>query len=68
MFAIEKYVDEIVEEIKCKYSKKIFHYLENSTEFLKVLNSPVTKNHANLLNQLQNTEIGSCEHFYENLP
>ena len=47
---------------------KIFHYLENSTEFLKVLNSPVTKNHVELLNQLQNTEIGSCEHFYENLP
>jgi hypothetical protein len=68
LFAIEKYVDEIVEEIKCKYSRKSFTILENSAEFLKVLNSPVTKNHVILLNQLQNTEIGSCEHFYENLP
>lgn len=35
---------------------------------MKVLNAPMTKNHATLLNQLQNTEIGSCEHFNENFP
>lgn len=35
---------------------------------MKVLNAPMTKNHTTLLNQLQNTEIGSCEHFNENFP
>lgn len=34
LFAIEKYVDEVVEEIKL-----------NAVEFMKVLNAPVSKNH-----------------------
>jgi hypothetical protein len=40
----------------------------NAVEFMKVLNAPMSKNHVQLLNQLQNTEIGSCEHFNENFP
>lgn len=41
LFAIEKYVDEIVEEIKV-----------NSADFLKLLNTPLNKDNLQLLNQL----------------
>lgn len=40
----------------------------NASDFLKLLNQPLSKNNIALLNQLQNTEIGSCEHFDENFP
>lgn len=32
------------------------------------MNDPLSKDNIQLLNQLQNTEIGSCEHFDENFP
>lgn len=66
LFAIEKYVDEIVEEIKG--NQITYNFIVNSTDFLKILNTPLLKNNIQLLNQLQNTEIGSCEHFDENFP
>lgn len=36
--------------------------------FLKNLYSPIDKDQLKFLNQLQNSEIGSCDHFDENYP
>ena len=40
----------------------------NAEEFLKVLNVPLTRDFIQILYQLQNSDIGSCEHFEENYP
>lgn len=32
------------------------------------LNEPLESDHQQMLHRLQNSEIGSCEHFYENFP
>jgi len=54
LFAIERYVDEIITQIK-----------ENSAAFLSTLNKPLTKDHIEHLKQLHDTEVGSCKHFEE---
>ena len=40
----------------------------DSTEFLKQLNEPLKKESIEVLHQLQNSEIGSCDHFEEKYP
>ena len=40
----------------------------NAEEFLKVLNVPLIRDFIQILYQLQNSDIGSCEHFEENYP
>jgi len=35
---------------------------------MKSLNDPLESDHLAFLNKLQNSEIGSCEHFDENFP
>ena len=40
----------------------------NAEEFLKVLNVPLTRDFIQIIYQLQNSDIGSCEHFEENYP
>lgn len=57
MFAIEKYVDEIIEEVKA-----------NRSEFMKEVNQPLTKKELEGLFQMQNSEIGSYDHFQTNFP
>ena len=57
LFAIERYVDEIHLEIE-----------KNAPDFLKNLYQPLSRDSLALLNQLQNSEIGSCEHFDESFP
>lgn len=52
LFAIEKYVDEVIEEVKI-----------NRAEFMKEINSPVEKNALEHLFIMQNSEIGTCDHF-----
>lgn len=42
--------------------------LGNQKEFLDALGKPLSKDAIVTLNMLQNSEIGSCEHFEENYP
>ncbi len=57
LFAIEKYVDEVLEEV-----------ISDTPKFNKTINTPISKNVMDVLNQLQNSEIGSYEHFEMNYP
>ena len=52
LFAIEKYVDEIHEEVK-----------QNREQFMAEVNRPQTKEPMDCLFHMQNSEIGSYEHF-----
>jgi len=52
LFAIEKYVDEIIEEVK-----------SNRGDFMEEIVKPLAKNPLEGLFQMQNSEIGSYEHF-----
>lgn len=52
LFAIEKYVDEIIEEVK-----------QSRSEFMHEVNRPLNKNPLEGLFFMQNSEIGSYEHF-----
>jgi hypothetical protein len=40
----------------------------NQAQFLETLTKPLTKEHTDLLKQLHDTEVGSCEHFEEHFP
>lgn len=42
--------------------------MNNSKEFMDTLTKPICKDSIATLNMLQNSEIGSCEHFEENCP
>jgi hypothetical protein len=55
LFAIEKYVDEIIEEVK-----------QNRPEFMREIIKPLQKNPIDGLFQMQNSEIGSYDHFQTN--
>ena len=57
LFAIERYVDEVHQHIAC-----------DPEGFFRHLYKPLTKESLKVLHQLQNSEIGSCEHFDENYP
>jgi len=57
LFAIERYVDEILEEV-----------LSNREEFQRSIQIPLISDSNKMLNTLQNSEIGSYEHFQENFP
>lgn len=57
LFAIERYVDEILEEV-----------LSNREEFMRAIQVPLVSDSHKMLNTLQNSEIGSYEHFQENFP
>lgn len=57
MFAIEKYVEEVLEEV-----------LRDKNRFIININSPLSKKALEVLNQLQNSTIGSYEHFEVNYP
>ena len=57
LFAIEKYVDEVLEEVK-----------SNRKEFMDEINHPLSKDAAKALAQMKTAEIGSYEHFQANLP
>ena len=52
LFAIERYVDEVQEEIKA-----------NRKEFQQEIMKPMNKNPLDQLFQMQNSEIGSYDHF-----
>lgn len=57
LFSIEKYVDELCDEVDRKWKSK----------FLTDTFTPIKKNSLELLNQLQNSDIGSYEHFETDL-
>ena len=57
LFAIEKYVDEVLEEVK-----------GNRREFMEEIYRPLSRDALEALFQMQNSEIGSYEHFQSNLP
>ena len=57
LFAIERYVEEILDEV-----------VKDKTRFLTSIQTPISKNSREVLNQLQNSEIGSYEHFEVNYP
>lgn len=57
MFAIEKYVDEILEEVKI-----------NRPEFMGEINRTLSQDACLVLFQMQNSEIGTYEHFQNVLP
>ena len=57
LFAIERYVDEIHQKIAV-----------DPEGFFRILYTPLSREPTVMLNQLQNSEIGSCEHFDENYP
>ena len=57
LFAIEKYVDEVLEEVKLKRS-----------EFMQEIGRPLSKDAIQTLFQMQNSEIGTYEHFTNALP
>ena len=52
LFAIERYVDEVLDDVKSK-----------RPDFMDEIAKPVTKNKLEMLFQMQNSEIGSYEHF-----
>lgn len=54
LFAIESYVEEILDEV-----------LRDKEKFMHIINEPITKKELDILNQLQNSEIGSYEHFFD---
>ena len=51
-----------------KVSTRFFLSLVNSTDFLRILNIPLAKDQMLILFQLQNSDIGNCEHFDETFP
>ena len=57
LFAIERYVDEILEEIK-----------RDRGDFMSEIVKPLDKNQLQILFKMQNSEIGSYEHFQSQLP
>eukprot|EP00347_Sterkiella_histriomuscorum_P007962 403346899 len=57
LFAIERYVEEVLDEI-----------LRDQSRFQTSISQPISKNAREVLNQLQNSEIGSYEHFEPNYP
>jgi hypothetical protein len=52
LFAIEKYVDEVLEEVKV-----------NRPEYMTEINRPLRQDAATALFSMQNSEIGTYEHF-----
>lgn len=68
MFAIERYIEEVKGEIMSKSTSAIYFELDNPNEFMDSLTKPLPKEPMNVLNLLQNSEIGSCEHFTETYP
>jgi len=52
LFAIEKYLEEVIENI-----------MENESNFIDNLLEPVRRNPIDLLQLLQNSDLGSYEHF-----
>lgn len=57
LFAIEKYVDEIIEEVK-----------SDRVDFMDDINKPLSKDALDNLFLMQNSEIGSYEHFQNQYP
>jgi hypothetical protein len=57
LFAIEKYVDEVIEEVKL-----------DRPEFMEEINKPLAKNALEGLFHMQNSEIGSYDHFQQAYP
>ena len=57
LFAIEKYVDEVIEEVKI-----------NRPEFMEEINKPLSKKALEGLFHMQNSEIGSYDHFQQSYP
>lgn len=57
LFAIERYVEEVLQEV-----------IKDKTKFLHNINTAISKKALDVLNQLQNSEIGSYEHFEANFP
>mgnify|MGYP006893248556 CR=1 FL=1 len=57
LFAIEKYVDEIIEEVKL-----------NRPDFMLEINKKLQKNALEGLFMMQNSEIGSYDHFQHSFP
>lgn len=57
LFAIEKYVDEVLEDVQV-----------NKSNFMKELAKPIGKNAREHLKQMQNDEIGNFDHFHLEYP
>lgn len=57
LFAIEKYVDEVLEEVRT-----------NRADFMKEIAKPVGKDACEQLHQMQDGDLGQHEHFYQVLP
>ena len=57
-----------IRKLNVSFQIRLRDFLENPDEFLKELYKPVSKDAIQLLHQLQNSVIGSCEHFDETYP
>ena len=52
LFAIERYVDEVMEEVRLKRE-----------EFMAEIARPLAQNPLEILSQMHNSEVGSYKHF-----
>jgi hypothetical protein len=74
LFAIERYVEEVYLEVQGKEQKSYYLFTNNIANvgdrqrFLTSIMEPLSKNPREVLNQLQNSEIGSYEHFEQHYP
>ena len=66
LFAIERYVEEVLDEVLSK--RLVLICLGDKRKFLNTINEPIVKKALDVLNQLQNSEIGSYEHFDVSYP
>lgn len=67
LFAIERYVEEVLDEVLSNIGL-IKPYVGEKGRFVNNIQSAISKNPREVLNQLQNSEIGSYEHFEVNYP
>jgi hypothetical protein len=69
LFAIERYVEEVLQEVLCKYTRLQFEFqIVDKERFMQNMLEPIKKSPRDVLNQLQNSEIGSYEHFEQHYP
>lgn len=68
LFAIERYVEEIYQEVLSKDPLNSIFDKDDREKFLHNIMEPISRNPSEVLNQLQNSEIGSYEHFEQHFP
>ena len=69
LFAIERYVEEVLQEVLCKCTTVKFEFeIVDKERFMQNMLEPIKKSPRDVLNQLQNSEIGSYEHFEQHYP